>query len=408
MTAESSHSRNLIEVAFPSLITAIGLISLLIGTVWPDPRLVLSGVAVNPWIYLLILLFAGCLASRKSDIQLIVLIMMPSILLLGSIFWSLNADYGLYKYSNLIASSLVAIVFFIGSIRLVGVDAFLRQLTFFLLVLLAGAVVYKLQFGFFQRQVPYLLNGPIVFARLMGLGALAALFSLKGFWRVIVCLAFFLAVAWTGSKGPLLALVAVSGWAIWNSSRGAQRLAFVCIVTCVMAVFVGLLTYAAIELGSSRLFVILDIFTWDRSALGNNTSASVRLLAYINTFDLIVQNPIGVGLGAWSLNVSANLGLDYPHNLFLEVFSESGLLPGFLGLVPFLCFAFLPGVMSIKCIALFFLLAQQVSGDLLDARYLLAFSVLCCWLDWGVDIPLSAECRRGGGLKPKSARNAYA
>ncbi|MGI9203294.1 MAG: O-antigen ligase family protein, partial [Woeseiaceae bacterium] len=353
---------NAIEAAFPFLAVSIGLISLLVGAVTPDARLEVSGVALNPLFYLCLAVFAGCLACRKSDLQFVFLMLLPTTLMLLSLFWSLDAEYGLLKYVNLLTASFIAIVFFVGAIRLIGVEQLLRYLAVILLILLVGAVVYKLQFGFFRREVPYLLNGPIVFARLMGLGALAAFFSMRGTARILACLAFCLAVAWTGSKGPLLAIIGVLAWSIWKHSRGRGRFLFATSVITVGTVIGVLFAYAMIDLGSNRLFAIIDLLTWNRSAMGSDTSAGVRLLTYINTVDLIAEHPLGVGLGAWSQHVSENFGLDYPHNLFLEVLSESGVIAGAIALLPFVVALLVPGPPALRAIVLFFFLSQQVSG----------------------------------------------
>lgn len=405
---QSLNRPNLLEAAFPLITTGIGLLSLLIGTVTPDARLEISGVALNPWLYLCLAVFAGCLACRKSDLQLVALMLLPTVFMLVSVFWSLDAEYGLTKYTNLVSASLITIVFFIGAIRSAGIEVFLRCLVFLLLGLLLGALLYKLQYGFFDRQVPYLLNGPIVFARLMGMAALAALFSLRGVSRTVLCVAFFLAVAWTGSKGPLLALTGVLALAIWKSLHGRGRVAFALLALSATAALVGLFAYAIIDLGSSRLMAIVDILTWNRSAFESRTSAGVRLLAYVDTIDLIVRHPFGVGLGSWSYYIDTGFGLYYPHNLFLEVLSEAGILAGSISLIPFLLFIFIPGPLAFRSAAFFFLLAQQVSGDLLDARYLLVFSTLCCWYRWQMQPIPAREPLTGYRSMPQALRAGYA
>ena len=170
------------------------------------------------------------------------------------------------------------------------------------------------------------------------------------------------------------------GLAIWTTARGRGRLLLAIAAATFVALFAALISYAIIDLGSSRLFALLDILTWNQNALGEHTSAGVRVLVYLNTLELIADHPFGVGLGAWADHVSHSYGLDYPHNLFLEVWSESGLILGSLALVPFTIALVLPGPPALRAITLFCFLAQQVSGDLLDARYLLTFSVLHCWV----------------------------
>ncbi|MBT8100441.1 MAG: O-antigen ligase family protein, partial [Gammaproteobacteria bacterium] len=213
--------------------------------------------------------------------------------------------------------------------------------------------------------------------------------------------------AWTGSKGPLLALTGVLALAIWQSLRGRGRVAFALVALSATAALVGLFAYAIIDLGSSRLMAIVDILTWNRSAFESRTSAGVRLLAYVDTIDLILRHPFGAGLGSWSYYIDTGFGLYYPHNLFLEVLSESGILAGSIALIPFLLFVVVPGPLAFRSAAFFFLLAQQVSGDLLDARYLLVFSTLCCWYRWQIQPRQARQPQKGCCAMPQSLRPGY-
>ena len=55
----------------------------------------------------------------------------------------------------------------------------------------------------------------------------------------------------------------------------------------------------------------------------------------IDLFDLIIDKPYGVGCGNWQVQVNKNeskylMAHPYPHNLFLELITEYGVLAGLL------------------------------------------------------------------------------
>ena len=94
------------------------------------------------------------------------------------------------------------------------------------------------------------------------------------------------------------------------------------------------------------------------------------------TIALIPDVPFGLGLGAWDRAVDTKLPTPYPHNLFLELWSEGGLILGSFAAIPFVVFLFAPkNVFWYLAFCLF--LAQMVSGDISDARFLMIFWFLC-------------------------------
>jgi O-antigen ligase len=105
-------------------------------------------------------------------------------------------------------------------------------------------------------------------------------------------------------------------------------------------------------------------------------SISLRWAVIYGSFQAFLTNPIlGAGLGDWANNLS-NLGFIYPHNFFVEVFVEGGIFLGFLFCIPYVIFLKNPKSM-LFLVSFYLLLSQQVSGDILDSRYWLVFSILC-------------------------------
>ena len=292
-----------------------------------------------------------------------------------SLLWSENVDYGLYKIGNLFLSSYIALIFFSAAIKLTSISFLSKVILKLLLFLLIITIFYKINYGFFDREVLFFLNGPIVFGRLMGIGAILTLVSTssklkKGLYFMV----FAIAVIWTASKGPILALFTVTLiYAIFFMNLRQQ------IVSLIAVIVLGLLAYGnpdvLRELGLIRL---IDTITYLFSENENFSSRSISLRwAVLNeSFQALLTNSIlGVGLGDWASNV-LNLGFIYPHNFFAEVFVEGGMLLGFLFCIPYLIFLKNPKSM-LFLVSFYLLLSQQVSGDILDSRYWLVFSILC-------------------------------
>ena len=365
----------------PWIVIGFAFLSLLIGNPFFDERLVLAGIPLNPVVF-------GCLSAglaflllRKDDWAIYALGILPTSALLVTAFWSRDIDYGLLKYSGLVISSGLTFLYFVAGIRMVGTEACFRILTWILLTLLLIAFAYKLQFGFFDRQVRFFLNGPIVFGRLMSLGAIAALIGFTGLARIVLATTFVLAVLWTASKGPILGVSIGLVYFTWIKSPPARR-PYLLLIGASIVASVILLGSIQSEGYAGRILALLLLFTDPASALSDSGPFGNRVALYGDTFALIAKFPMGVGLGAWSSFVADDYGLYYPHNLFLEVFSESGILLGLIGITPFLLFlAVRHSVFTLP--ALYFLVVQQVSGDLLDARFILVFSMLAIWAELG-------------------------
>ena len=90
---------------------------------------------------------------------------------------------------------------------------------------------------------------------------------------------------------------------------------------------------------------------------------------------MISSHPMGVGLGGWPFFDTAARELTYPHNFFLEMWSEGGIIIGTLACFPLLIFFFVKrNIFWFIALALF--IAQLVSGDLGDARQMYVFSLM--------------------------------
>jgi hypothetical protein len=294
-----------------------------------------------------------------------------------SLFWSPDVSYGAEKFFNLLLSVNIAVIALASAMQQWGWRAVCQSLLIFLSALLLGALGYKLQFGFLDRYVPFLMFGPITFARLMGIGLVISLFLVRGVSRLLLVGLFGLAVIWTTSKGPILsALVVVLMWIIFDAKRPAENFSRLLGFAAITAAAVFLILQSGLDITKlGRLGALLTVSGEDVIRQGSTDSISIRYWLGIYSLQLIADQPMGVGLGGWATSVAQNFSLIYPHNLMLELWSEGGLLAGSFALLGFCGFLFAPSSIW-KYVALFLLLAQMFSGDLLDGRYLLIFGLL--------------------------------
>jgi len=239
-------------------------------------------------------------------------------------------------------------------------------------------VLYKIKFGFWDREVRFFLNGPIVFGWLMGLHALFSLmiWAKKGGARYIFSAVLFtFAVVWTQSKGPLLALglclavfvlsVAKQNLKVFRNLVGGFT------VLCVALAFNVDAVLDSLE--GSRLQSIAALVTGetqenDEGSIGSRGAMLEEAIGFIGD-----SAPFGIGVGEWP-NRSRS-GLAYPHNQHLEVLVEMG-VPWFLLHITFIIFSLIKGNWELRIVMLFFFVASSVSGDVSYMRYLYPFALI--------------------------------
>lgn len=195
------------------------------------------------------------------------------------------------------------------------------------------------------------------------------LIKIKG--KVFFSTIFFFAVAWTESKGPLIACI--MSLIIYGYQRNLVR----------TVIFVPMLAIAAAYL-SAELGLFQRAEALLRLASGGLSDADtgsilVRQGMIRRTMDLIALYPVlGVGLGNWShfITIPTPSGVAmYPHNLFLELMAEAGILRGSIIIAALALMGFgssrrfLP-VIVLVCIAAMF------SGDLSYGRFVLVAILL--------------------------------
>jgi O-antigen ligase len=287
-----------------------------------------------------------------------------------TLLWSQDFNHGVDTLGNLFLFSIFSILIFIFLIQNRGLEKLLESLLFWLSILLILTVVYKLNFGFFDRDVRFFMNGPIVFGRIMGIGFIISLFFKNDRIRRLLSVSFFIAILWTGSKGPLISAVLVYIIYLYHYHNFAKFSFYIFISSLVVFFLVSSFQFGIVErIAYAFLEYTSGDFSFGESSIGG------RITIWEETYQIIMDHYVfGIGIGSWE-EFTGHHWAEYPHNFFLEAFSELGVFLGILFIAPF-CIFLSKKINALHLTALFLLINQQFSGDLLDARYLLVFSVL--------------------------------
>jgi O-antigen ligase len=228
-------------------------------------------------------------------------------------------------------------------------------------------------------------GGPNVFARLMGMFALGALYFWRRggatwFWIPAAATGVLLAIL-TGSRGGALAIIAGVLTFLALGRIPLRRLVLLSVLATVatMAVISFTPLGKALTHSMEERFLKLTLKYNDGEAGEGGVYLSGREVLYARAYALGLDVPVmGAGLAGFT---ALGLGV-YPHNLFLEVFCEGGTLGlMYLGGV-FLAYARAAfrgrrglDAATVGAVVLV-LVGSQSSGDLYDARSLFLLMML--------------------------------
>lgn len=309
-----------------------------------------------------------------------------------TLLWSPSQNYGFQKLAFLgtlsfwsITSSALVI-----SSSATRVKRLFKLLLLFSLWFSGEALAYILSSNGASGQFVEVLGGNYIgVSRVIGVGLLISLFglvytkktNLKIFLMSLLLVMFFLLLS-VGGRGPLIAcLMAALSILPWNISVYGltgiyfkKRILPLCILAFLGVVGIGFLIVSGyLTTTISRILVLFDA--------GMGKSASTRLQYYASAVDQWINHPIfGNGLGSWPVLYGSGDVRGYPHNLFLEIFSEMGIvgvtLFCLLLLSSFYFFAsnkfLLDNELSVLMfmILIYALINSMISGDLADNRFL--------------------------------------
>jgi hypothetical protein len=244
------------------------------------------------------------------------------------------------------------------------------------LLLLMLTVIVKVKTGFLVRSNPYFMHGAIVFGRLMGIGLFSVLLLAKipATLRISLLCMFSVAVVWSMSKGPILALmVALAVYTVFKSQLYNIRV--IIFFSCFVLLFAHFLPTFNLPPEFNRILFMFGVE--QAEGVNNAGSIGIRQSIYNATFNNFYNGLfVGPGPVSWIVNVGDPLGrFTYPHNIFLELINDFGILFGF----PFIMFFLIPFVFYRSVyfpLFIFLFICQQVSGDIADGRFLIMVGAL--------------------------------
>jgi len=225
---------------------------------------------------------------------------------------------------------------------------------------------------------------PIMTARYFGVGIISFLFVIstcKSFALKIIFFIFsiisFLYVIATGSKGPVVALILALLIFVYFASKNRKTWIFFTILGLVIA---GLVLMAVIPHEFIMQRVINKV-----GSLSGRLPVFLNALSYLGKSDL-VELAIGHGFGDFGYYFTGKDVRVYPHNIFLELFFEVGLI----GLIVFVWWLIYPVTNYLKskknkldrtggfilAVYVFSVINAQFSGDLPANYFIPVFASL--------------------------------
>lgn len=161
---------------------------------------------------------------------------------------------------------------------------------------------------------------PIWVSRALAVGLLFTVWlywtrQLRARWALIVGVILIVGLFSSGSRGPLIgAVIGIAVLIIASNAKKSRK--FLMVVGSAVAAF-GLLRLPFFQ--ESRIIAL---------ATGEIADDTTRRSMWEESLIVLQENPLGVGYGNWNLAVSGLNYFNYPHNLFLEVFVEQGIIIG--------------------------------------------------------------------------------
>lgn len=254
-----------------------------------------------------------------------------------SLIWTAGDEYATEK-----AFYIATLTFWplVATAIIIAQDARRLHRFLFVLVLFSGWIAFEAFLNYLRSGGTGFVNALggnyLGIGRVIGLGALVALVYLLFFAQnrllKVVALALFgffvMLLFVVGARGPLLATVLAAlvpllmGYR-FSFASGVRLKRYVLPLVGIIGVGIAATAYL-IETGNlttslERMFVLLE------SDAG--TSAGERIDLYAATITLWTENPIfGQGIGSWPVLMGPSVGQEYPHNIFLEVMAELGLV----------------------------------------------------------------------------------
>jgi len=331
-----------------------------------------------------------------KHLELIVILILFYFFIIFSLGYSSSDAYSLTKSVNF--GTVVLAFLFPLLTQKFNKDFFIHSLTLFIFII--SIIFLNFYISYINRDNLLVLNmsseevvkltvGYLSIAILNGIIILYYFFKKNQiFWIQwsIVITAFIFLVA-SGGRGPLLIVLLILGVYLFYQLilslicfKIKKLILPIVVVSTLIGGFFLLVSTNNIE-SNSRVFKLfknsMERFETLQNSQGGGKSAYSRVLYMKFSIDKINQQPIwGYGIGSFGFEYNNIDEKDYPHNIFLEVWFELGIVPLLLFLLFF--YTVYRHILSVKCywcmvIYFYFFLNILKSDSLIDIRMLASF-----------------------------------
>ncbi len=361
----------------------------------PDVTVLLTAILI-PWS-----IFLYCKDKEKSKLKdpTILIFLGMSLWFIASSFWSPSHAYKLQKT---LCYTIYTIPGFLMGYLIISknIERLNRLIwAFFLFSALVLAESYRVFFVNGLTTISDILNtNYLVTGQTLGVGLLVLMpysyFQFIGqksdlhklwFWGLFLSSLLFYVLINLGGRGPILAtaaaLVVFYGVKCWENSISKPVIhlsVLVTLCTLIYFMFNGLFDHT----GSHFHQRVAPLLTGQIDDAVNE-----RFTYYQSAFSVFLDHPfIGVGFGGWPISHGLGDVSLHPHNIFLEILSETGLV----GLAWFMALLYVvfrnlklrfyfstPERTSLILITIFSFINAQKTGDLHD-NLLLFFTLSLC------------------------------
>ena len=358
---------------FALFLASIVYFLLVVGGIFPYPSEdIEKGLAKGGMLFVTMLIFSFISFGRTTAERFSNILFVGLIAALIFLFRAKNFSFALEKIDGAILCPFVVAMILSKGYERFGSDTFISAFLVLAIIILIATLIYKMHFGFYDREVRFFLNGPIVYGWLMGLCGIFAFhlwYSGRRTAYGIVFVIFVIALFWTDSKGPLIAFFVAFIWYILLSLKRVKLRAYF-LAAAALSIFYMFSDLLVAIISETRYSGLMRFFSNELTA-EDDGSIGVRKYLISTAISNFIDNPLfGIGIGNFEFQE-----IVYPHNQHLELFAELGIFVGLLHIF-FIVFAWIRADTLHRSIIILFFVAGSFSGDSSYLRFIYAFSLI--------------------------------
>ena len=322
--------------------------------------------SIPSYILCMFFLLICCLSTLTYNNKFYLYLLLISVFLIISSLFSQSTEYGLFKLNVglLLPMSLVALLIpFKNNNEKIFLKSFIHLIVFLDVI----TIFIKMETGFFERASNFGLFGPITFGWLNSYLFVILLNRKSNKINILLLFFSFLMIIWSGSKGPFIVVVLLFLYKFRNINKLNFKSLFFVLTALFSIIYFFYLNYSEFRIFSTFVELNTNSNYLDE---GGSGSFGTRIGFWIDSLNIWKDNFfIGIGFGNWE---NLGLGHKYPHNILMELLSETGFLLTFAFIIIFYLnrknyysFLFFTG-----------LICQFFSGDFSYFRYYLFFFLI--------------------------------